>query len=74
MDSLVTLQEQKIEILIEQKMEFMLDNDLFSMEANSDVIISQINAYEMKLYDIETEINIQKNRLMYLNLSFRNKN
>ena len=54
-------------------MEFMLEHDLFSMEANSDVIISQINAYEMKLYDIETEISIQQRQIDVLKSNFQNK-
>ena len=37
-------------------MKFMFDNDLYSMESNSDAIISQINSYEMELYNIENEI------------------
>ena len=48
LDSLLLLQEKKIENSENRKMEFMLEHNLFSMEANSDVIISQINAYEMK--------------------------
>ena len=51
-------------------MEFMLEHDLFSMEANSDVIISQINDYEMKLYDIETEISIQQKQIDVLKSKF----
>ena len=53
-----------------KKMDFMLEHDLFSMEANSDVIISQINAYEMKLYDIETEISIQQRQIDVLKSKF----
>ena len=70
LDSLVTLQEKKIENSEDRKMEFMLEHDLFSMEANSDVIISQINAYEMKLYDIETEISIQQKQIDVLKSKF----
>ena len=51
-------------------MEFMLEHDLFSMEANSEVIISQINDYEMKLYDIETEISIQQKQMDVLKSKF----
>ena len=70
LDSLVTLQEKKIENSENRKMEFMLEHDLFSMEANSDVIISQINDYEMKLYDIETEISIQQKQIDVLKSKF----
>ena len=51
-------------------MKFMLDNNLFSMEANSDVIISQINSYEMKLYDIDTELSIKQNQIDLLKSKF----
>ena len=48
-----------------KKMRFMLDNDLFSMESKSDVIISQINELEIQLYNLNTELSIQKNRLIF---------
>ena len=51
-------------------MKFMLEHSLFSMEANSDVIISQINDYEMKLYDIETEISIKQKQMDVLKSKF----
>ena len=51
-------------------MKFMLDHNLFSMEASSDVIISQINAYEMKLYEIETELNILQKQIDVLKSKF----
>ena len=70
LDSLVTLQEQKIEISENKKMKFMLEHNLFSMEANSDVIISQINDYEMKLYDINTELSIQQKQIDLLKSKF----
>ncbi len=70
LDSLVNIQEKKIENAENKKMEFMLEHDLFSMEANSDVIISQINDYEMKLYDIETEISIQQKQMDVLKSKF----
>ena len=43
LDSLVNLQEKKIEFSDNKKMKFMLENNLYSMEANSEAIISQIN-------------------------------
>ena len=62
---LVTLQEQKIEMSDNKKMRFMLDNDLFSMESKSDVIISQINELEIQLYNLNTEFTFKKNRLIF---------
>ncbi len=56
LDSLVIIQENKIEENDNKKMKFMFDNDLYSMESNSDAIISQINSYEIELYNIENEI------------------
>ena len=46
-------------------MRFMLDNDLFSMESKSDVIISQINELEIQLYNLDTELIFKKNRLVF---------
>ena len=63
LDSLVTLQEKKIELSDNKKMRFMLENNLFSMEANSEVIISQINDYEMQIYDINTKLSIQQKQI-----------
>ena len=51
-------------------MRFMLDNDLFSMESKSDVIISQINELEIQLYDIETEIIFNKEQIDVLKSKF----
>ena len=73
LDSLVTLQEKKIELSDNKKMKFMLQNDLYSMEANSEVIISQINNYEMKLYEINTELSIQKKQIDFLKSEFSNQ-
>ena len=70
LDSLVTLQEQKIEFSENKKMKFMLEHNLFSMEANSDVIISQINDYEMNLYDINTKLSIQQKQIDLLKSRF----
>ena len=70
LDSLVTLQEKKIETSDNKKMKFMLEHSLFSMEASSDVIISQINDYEMKLYEIETELSIQQKQIDFLKSKF----
>ena len=70
LDSLVTLQEKKIETSDNKKMKFMLEHNLFSMEASSDVIISQINDYEMKLYEIETELSIQQKQIDLLKSKF----
>ena len=70
LDSLVTLQEKKIEISDNKKMKFMLEHNLFSMEASSDVIISKINDYEMKLYEIETELSIQQKQIDLLKSKF----
>ena len=70
LDSLVTLQEQKIEMSDNKKMRFMLDNDLFSMESKSDVIISQINELEIQLYNLNTELNIQKEQIGFLKSKF----
>ena len=53
-----------------KKMRFMLDNDLFSMESNSDVIISQINELEIQLYNLNTELNIQKEQIDFLKSKF----
>mgnify|MGYP001253282504 FL=1 len=73
LDSLVTLQEKKIEISDNNKMRFMLENNLYSMEANSSVIISQINAYEMELYNINTELSIQQKQIDFLKSKFSNQ-
>tara|TARA_Y100000768_G_scaffold97014_2_gene70654 strand:- start:240 stop:2612 length:2373 start_codon:yes stop_codon:yes gene_type:complete len=70
LDSLVTLQEKKIENSDNKKMQFMLKHSLFSMEANTDVIISQINQYELKLYDIDTELSIQQRQIDLLKSKF----
>lgn len=70
LDSLVTLQEKKIEASENEKMKFMVDNSLYSMEAKSNVIISQINSYEMALYDIDTELNIKQNQIDLLKSKF----
>ena len=51
-------------------MKFMLDNNLYSMEAKSNVIISQINSYEMDLYDIDTELSIKQNQIDLLKSKF----
>ena len=73
LDSLVTLQEKKIENSENEKMKFMLENNLYSMEAKSSVIISQINAYELDLYDIETELSIQQKQIDLLKSKFSNQ-
>ena len=70
LDSLVTLQEKKIEASENEKMKFMLDNNLYSMEAKSNVIISQINSYEMDLYDIDTELSIKQDQIDLLKSKF----
>ena len=70
LDSLVFLQEQKIENNDNKRMKFMLDNNLFSMEANSEVIITQINAYEMDLYNIDTEIKTYLSQVELLKSKF----
>ena len=70
LDSLVTIQEEKIEAADNKKMQFMLEHSLFSMEANSDAIISQINEFEMRLYDINTEISIQQKQIDLLKSKF----
>ena len=70
LDSLVTLQEKKIEASENEKMKFMVDNNLYSMEAKSNVIISQINSYEMALYDIDTELSIKQNQIDLLKSKF----
>ena len=54
-------------------MKFMLENNLYSMEAKSNVIISQINAYELDLYDIETELSIQQKQIDLLKSKFSNQ-
>ena len=51
-------------------MKFMLDNNLYSMEAKSNVIISQINSYEMDLYDIDTELSIKQDQIDLLKSKF----
>ena len=73
LDSLVTLQEKKIEFSDNKKMKFMLENNLYSMEANSEAIIAQINIYEMDLYSINTELTIQQKQIDFLKSKFSNQ-
>ena len=70
LDSLIILQEKKIEASENEKMKFMVDNNLYSMEAKSNVIISQINSYEMDLYGIDTELSIKQNQIDLLKSKF----
>ena len=67
LDSLVPRKENRE--FENRKMELCL-SILFSMEASSDVIISQINDYEMQLYDIETELSIQQKQIDLLKSKF----
>ena len=48
----------------------MFDNNLYSMESNSDVIISQINSYEMELYNIENQIKTHHLNVEFLKSKF----
>ena len=73
LDSLVNLQEKKIEFSDNKKMKFMLKNNLYSMEANSEAIIAQINIYEMDLYSINTELTIQQKQIDFLKSKFSNQ-
>ena len=70
LDSLVIIQENKIEENDNKKMKYMFDNNLYSMESNSDVIISQINSYEMELYNIENEIKTNQLNVEFLKSKF----
>ena len=70
LDSLVHLQESKIENNDNKKMRFMLDNNLYSMEAKSEVIIAQINTYELELYNIDTEIKTHLSQVELLKSKF----
>ena len=72
LDSLVNLQEKKIELSEDKKMKFLLENNLYSMEAQSGIIISQINDIEMEILAIETELSIQQKKIDLLRSKFSN--
>ena len=50
----------------------MLENNLYSMEAQSGIIISQINDIEMEILAIETELSIQQKKMNLLRSKFSN--
>ena len=70
LDSLVNLQEKRIEVSENKKMKFLLENNLYSMEAQSGIIISQINDIEMEILSIETELSIQQKKIDLLRSKF----
>ena len=67
LDSLVTDQEKKIEISDKETRDFMLENNMYSLDGDASSIVRELNNYEAELYTIRTEKNIRKEQIEILN-------
>jgi len=66
LDSLVIIQEKNIEVADQKKRDFMLQNNMFSLESDVTSIVNQLNGFETELYNINSEINIRKEKIEIL--------
>ncbi len=67
LDSLVNNQEKKIEVSDKSTRDFMLANNMYSLDGDASSIVRELNSYEAELYTIKTEINIRKEQIKILN-------
>ena len=73
LDSLVYLQEKKIEEKDNRIREFKLKNNMYSLEGDAVSIVEQLNNYEGQLYNSKSEINIRREKIEILNSKLTNE-
>ena len=67
LDSLVTIQEEKIKIKEKSIRDFKLKNNMYSLDGDATSIVSELNTFESQLYDNQVEINIKREKVDILN-------
>ena len=67
LDSLVTIQEEKIKRKEKSIRDFKLKNNMYSLDGDAKSIVSELNAFESQLYENQLEINIKREKIDILN-------
>ena len=67
LDSLVVVQENKIENKEKNIRDFKLNNNMYSLDGDAISIVNQLNRYEGQLYNYISDINIRKEKIDILN-------
>ena len=67
LDSLVLVEEKKIESKERKVRDFKLVNNMYSLDGDASSIIAQLNAYEGELYNLQAEVNIRREKVEILN-------
>ena len=67
LDSLVTIQEEKIKIKEKSIRDFKLKNNMYSLDGDATSIVSELNTFESQLYENQVEINIKREKVDILN-------
>jgi len=67
LDSLVLVEEKKIESKERKVRDFKLVNNMYSLDGDASSIINQLNTYESELYNLRAEVNIRREKAEILN-------